>query len=40
MSRMNEVANRLGAWIANEVGAMPVPKPGFMEKLLSYESFH
>jgi fructokinase len=28
LSEMNEVANRVGAWIASEVGAMPVPKSG------------
>ena len=28
LDEMNEVANRVGAWIASEVGAMPVPKSG------------
>jgi fructokinase len=26
LDRMNEVANRVGAWVASEVGATPVPK--------------
>lgn len=32
---MNEVANRVGAWVASEVGAMPVPKGGELEKSLA-----
>jgi hypothetical protein len=32
---MNAVANRIGAWVASEAGAMPVLKSGGMEKLLS-----
>jgi fructokinase len=32
---MNEVANRMGAWVASEVGATPVLKPGGLEKTLA-----
>jgi hypothetical protein len=32
---MNAVANRIGAWVASEAGAMPVLKPGGMEEMLS-----
>jgi fructokinase len=32
---MNEVANRVGAWVASEVGAMPVPKGEELEKSLA-----
>jgi fructokinase len=32
---MNEVANRVGAWVASEVGAMPVPKQGSLTHMLS-----
>ena len=35
LDRMNEVANRVGAWVASEVGAMPVPKGGELEKSLA-----
>ncbi len=35
LGRMNEVANRVGAWVASEVGAMPVPKGGELEKSLA-----
>jgi fructokinase len=30
---MNEVANRVGAWVASEAGAMPVPKGGLARML-------
>jgi fructokinase len=33
LDRMNEVANRVGAWVASEVGAMPVPKDGIERAL-------
>ena len=32
---MNEMANRVGAWVASEVGAMPAPKGGALENLLA-----
>jgi fructokinase len=32
---MNEAANRVGAWVASEVGATPVLKPGGLEKTLA-----
>ena len=32
---MNEVANLVGAWVASEVGAMPMPKRGALEHSLS-----
>jgi fructokinase len=35
LDRMNAVANRIGAWVASEAGAMPVLKPGGMERMLS-----
>jgi fructokinase len=35
LEHMNAVANRIGAWVASEAGAMPVLKSGGMEKLLS-----
>jgi fructokinase len=35
LARMNELANRIGAWVASEVGAMPTPKHGTLESLLS-----
>jgi len=28
LDRMNETANRMGAWVASQVGAMPIPKNG------------
>jgi fructokinase len=34
LDEMNEVANRVGAWVASEVGAMPVPRGG-MERALA-----
>jgi fructokinase len=34
LDAMNEVANRVGAWVASEVGAMPVPRGG-MERALA-----
>jgi fructokinase len=35
LDQMNEVANRVGAWVASEVGAMPVPKGGALEQSLA-----
>jgi fructokinase len=35
LDRMNEVANRMGAWVASEAGAMPVPKGGDLAKSLA-----
>jgi fructokinase len=35
LDHMNAVANRVGAWVASEAGAMPVLKPGGMEEMLS-----
>lgn len=32
---MNEVANLVGAWVASEAGAMPVPKSGVLEHSLA-----
>lgn len=32
---MNEVANLVGAWVASEVGAMPMPKRGALEHSLA-----
>jgi fructokinase len=32
---MNEVANLVGAWVASESGAMPVPKRGALEHSLA-----
>jgi fructokinase len=34
LDAMNEVANRVGAWVASEMGAMPVPKGGALEDSL------
>ncbi len=35
LDAMNKVANRAGAWVASEVGAMPAPKAGTLENLLA-----
>ena len=35
LSRMNEVANRVGAWVASEVGATPAPKDGKLKNSLA-----
>lgn len=35
LKTMNEVSNRMGAWVASEVGATPVLKPGGLEKTLA-----
>jgi fructokinase len=35
LPQINEVANRLGAWVASEVGAMPTPKHGTLEDSLA-----
>jgi fructokinase len=35
LDHMNAVANRIGAWVASEAGAMPVLKPGGLDKTLS-----
>lgn len=34
LDEMNEVANRVGAWVASEAGAMPVPKGGVQRALV------
>jgi fructokinase len=35
ISRMNETANRVGAWVASRAGAMPVPRDGGIQYELS-----
>jgi fructokinase len=35
LDAMNELANRVGAWVASEVGAMPAPKAGNLETSLA-----
>jgi fructokinase len=35
LERMNEMANRVGAWVASEAGAMPALKPGGLEETLA-----
>jgi fructokinase len=35
LGRMNDVANRVGAWVASKMGATPVPEAGDLEKMLS-----
>jgi fructokinase len=35
LDAMNEAANRVGAWVASEVGAMPTPKRGTLEESLA-----
>jgi fructokinase len=35
LDQMNEVANRAGAWVATEVGAMPIPKHGSIKNSLA-----
>jgi fructokinase len=35
LQRMNEVANRTGAWVASQVGATPGLKPGGLERTLA-----
>jgi fructokinase len=36
IARMNETANRTGAWVASRVGAMPVPGAGGIQEELSH----
>ena len=36
IARMNETANRMGAWVASQVGAMPVPGDGGIQEELSH----
>jgi len=36
LARMNETANRMGAWVASRVGAMPVPGEGGIQGELSH----
>lgn len=36
IARMNETANRMGAWVASRVGAMPVPRDGGIQFELSH----
>jgi fructokinase len=33
LAEMNETANRMGAWVASRVGAMPVPEDGILSQL-------
>jgi fructokinase len=35
LERMNQVANRVGAWVASQVGATPTPKDGLLEQSLA-----
>jgi len=35
LQRMNEAANRIGAWVASQVGATPGLKPGGLERTLA-----
>lgn len=35
LDRMNEAANRVGAWVASQVGAMPAPGSGRLENSLA-----
>jgi fructokinase len=35
LDAMNETANRMGAWVATEVGAMPTPKGGALQNSLA-----
>lgn len=35
LDRMNELANRIGAWVAGEAGATPVPNGGMIESWLA-----
>jgi fructokinase len=35
LDSMNELANRVGAWVASETGAMPVPKSGHLQQALA-----
>ena len=35
LDRMNEAANRVGAWVATQAGATPVSPPGGLEKTLA-----
>jgi fructokinase len=34
LERMNDVANRVGSWVASQVGATPAPSAGGMEEIL------
>jgi fructokinase len=36
LTRMNETANRMGAWVASRVGAMPVPSDRGIQEELSH----
>ncbi len=36
LARMNETANRMGAWVASRVGAMPAPRDGGIQEELSH----
>jgi fructokinase len=35
LTRMNRVANRVGAWVASEPGPTPIPKSGVLEQLFA-----
>lgn len=39
LERMNDVANRMGSWVASQVGATPAPGAGGMEKILGLRRF-
>jgi len=38
LARMNETANRMGAWVASRIGGMPVPQDGGIHEELSHIS--
>ena len=35
LDRMNEAANRMGAWVASQAGGMPIPKSGGLSQALA-----
>jgi fructokinase len=40
LAEMNETANQIGAWVASESGATPVPGPGGIERRLAHIHRH
>jgi len=40
LAEMNETANQIGAWVASESGATPVPGPGGIERRLAHIHQH
>jgi fructokinase len=40
LAEMNETANQIGAWVASESGATPVPGPGGIERKLAHIHQH